>query len=161
MAIQAYIKIKANGSDLAGSSVDTKDHGDFCDVITFEMGSEVNRELTTGRATGRRQHKPLVVVKPLDKASPLLFQALVQNQVIEAELELWRDKPKGGGREKYYTYELTEGRVVGIEQFAPEDDSPLANRGTMERLSISFQKIVVTWQDGGITAEDNFTDSTF
>eukprot|EP00955_Chlamydomonas_euryale_P041826 352129-Chlamydomonas_euryale.AAC.10 len=29
---------------------------------------------STGRATGRRQHKPFVVSKPVDKASPLLVR---------------------------------------------------------------------------------------
>lgn len=159
MAIQAYLKVKANGNDIAGSSVDTKSHGDWCDVVTYEMGAEVNLDRISGQATGRRQHKPLTVVKPLDKASPMLFQALVQNQEIEATLEFWRDKRGSGGREKYYTYKITKGRVVALSQFAADDEDPKSNKGAQEKVSFVFDKIIVTWVDGGIEAEDHWTDS--
>mmetsp|Transcript_3196 Transcript_3196/g.8812 ORF Transcript_3196/g.8812 Transcript_3196/m.8812 type:complete len:186 (-) Transcript_3196:483-1040(-) len=37
---------------------------------------------STGRATGRRQHKPFVVSKPVDKASPLLMSSLILDEPI-------------------------------------------------------------------------------
>ena len=159
MAIQAYLQVKANGSEIKGGSVDTKQHDGWCDVITFEFRAESKRDQSTGLATGRRSYQPLTILKTLDKASPLFFKAFAMNQVIEAKIELWRDKPKGGGREKYYTYELKEGRIAAVDQFAPPEASNEANKGTLERIAIVFQTVVLTWEDGGITHEDNWTQA--
>jgi len=40
------------------------------------------RDVVSGQATGKRQHKPFVITKELDKSTPLLFSALVNNENI-------------------------------------------------------------------------------
>jgi type VI secretion system Hcp family effector len=37
-------------------------------------------ERASGQATGKRQHKPFIIVKQFDKATPLLLNALVNNE---------------------------------------------------------------------------------
>ncbi|TQV77122.1 hypothetical protein FLL45_04005 [Aliikangiella marina] len=41
--------------------------------------AQVKREKGSGMATGKRQHKPVSITKPLDKASPLLNKPLTKN----------------------------------------------------------------------------------
>lgn len=156
MAIQAYLKLKSNGSDLEGSSQDTNDHDKWCDVHSFSYGATSPMEAMTARSTGRRQPSPMVILKPLDKASPLLFKALCQNENVEATLELWRDKPDGGMREKYYTIVLKQARVIEVKQYAQPDTQQQNNMGSLEQISIIARESIVTWVDGGIEHSEDW-----
>jgi type VI secretion system secreted protein Hcp len=156
MAIQAYIKFKANGSDIDGSSLDLNNHDKFCDVHTFSFGALTQRETGTARPTGRRQQEPFVIVKPLDKASPLLFKALSRNENVDAKMEVWRDKPDGGGREHYYTVELVDARIVSLKQYAPQDQNTQSNLSALEEVQLLAKESTITWEDGGITHTENW-----
>lgn len=54
------------------------------------------RDLATGMATGKRQHKPVMITKEWGAASPQLFQALVTNEVLpEMVIDFVGLDPKG------------------------------------------------------------------
>src|SRR5690606_8707956 len=103
--VQVYMQVKANGSDVAGDSQDKKDHQDWCDVLSYSYHvSKGDAGSTASRRAGRTIASEFEVIKPLDKASPLLLQALCHNHPVEVEIQLWRDKEGGGGRENYFTW---------------------------------------------------------
>src|SRR5204862_7406991 len=54
-------------------------------MVSLEFSHEIvsPREPASGLPTGKRQHKPMVVVKRLDKASPLLQGAMVRNENLQ------------------------------------------------------------------------------
>lgn len=43
------------------------------------------RDAASGLPTGKRQHKPLVITKELDKSSPLLMEAMVESTSASSE----------------------------------------------------------------------------
>ena len=59
-------------------------------------------------ATGKRMHKPFVITKELDKSTPLLYQALVNNEnIAEFELSVFAPGDKAG-KTPLYTVKLTK-----------------------------------------------------
>jgi len=110
------------------------------------------RDAASGLPTGKRQHKPITITKEIDKSTPLIFKALVNNEQIK-EVELRFYKPgKGGKEEQYFTIKLENAHISSVR---------LQNEGgtateTREHVSFVYQKIIWTWTDGGITAEDDW-----
>jgi len=70
--------IKFDGVD--GEATD-KDHKGWIDILSVSH-SVVPRDAASGHATGKRQHKPLTITKPIDKASPILAEALASGKAL-------------------------------------------------------------------------------
>jgi type VI secretion system secreted protein Hcp len=115
------------------------------------------RDAASGLPTGKRQHKPITITKEVDKASPLLMNVLVNNEnITNLRLDFWQ--PSTTGQEfQFYTIELANASIAGIRTEMLNNKYP-ENMQHKEREHVSFcyQKIIWTFQDGGITAEDDW-----
>lgn len=116
-------------------------------------------DAATGLPSGKRQHRPIRVVKGVDKATPALYTALFKNEnLTEFAIRFWR--PDRSGQElQYYTIELVNARVVGIMPSHSSDipDSLDPDPDEMsEIVSFTYQTMVITWEDGGLTADDTW-----
>ena len=98
------------------------------------------RDLASGLPTGKRQHKPLVITKSIDKATPLLMNALVTNENLTQVVITLRQ-----GGQAVSTVKLTNASISARQQ-----------HGMTESISFTYQKIEWTWIDGGITAQDDW-----
>jgi type VI secretion system secreted protein Hcp len=97
----------------------------------------------SGRASGKRQHKPITVVKEVDAASPKLTQALQRREVLQVTIEF---NPAGRTPEKM---ELTNAVIVNIHtvrQGAKE----------AEEIELEYQKIEWTFTGGKKTLSDDW-----
>ncbi len=113
---------------------------------------ESPRDAASGLPTGKRQHSPLVVLKQVDKSTPLLYHALANNESLtEVSLKFYRTV-RDGKEQQYYTIDLTNASIASIKLVA---DTETAGN-LIEEISLTYQKITWTWQDGGITAEDDW-----
>jgi type VI secretion system secreted protein Hcp len=99
------------------------------------------RDAATGQASGRRQHKPITFVKVMGAPTPMLLNALVNNENLPTVKIAITD----GTSNTVMTIELTNASVASWTQV-----------GDHERVSMTYQKITWTWLDGGITAEDDW-----
>jgi type VI secretion system secreted protein Hcp len=160
-ALNAYLKIKAQKQGDIKGSVTQK--GRENSIQVFGVAHEIisPRDAASGLPTGKRQHKPITVTVPVDKATPLLFQALVSNEMLQnVTIDFWRGGGAGlsragagatGVEQLYYKIELANAAVASIvlDSTSPGDD----------RLKVSFvyQKITETFVDGGITTEDDWS----
>ncbi|HLF32144.1 MAG TPA: type VI secretion system tube protein Hcp, partial [Xanthomonadales bacterium] len=93
-----YIKI----SGVEGESTD-KGHKDEIDILSWSWG-ESQRDAASGMATGKRQHKPLMITKRVDKSSPKLQQANANGSAIPS-MTVYLPK-QGDTSTGYLTYEL-------------------------------------------------------
>ena len=111
-------------------------------VISGYMHQVVSpRDAASGQATGKRQHKPLTITKPIDKATPLLMRAIFTNQTLPAvQISL-----NGADGKAVATVRLTNAQV-----------SDAIQQGSTQTVSFTYQKITWTWVDGGVTAEDDW-----
>lgn len=136
---------------------DQKGRENSCLVFEFSYNVEIPFDTDTGQASGRRRHKPIVITKRMDKASPKLLQALTQGETLtEVKFEFYR-VDKMGGQSKYYTIELSNAQLVNITQWFPiTHDKEKAHYPHCEEVELTFQKITYTWVDGGITSTDDW-----
>ena len=98
------------------------------------------RDAASGLPTGKRQHKPITITKEWDASTPLLLNALVNNENLTSVLiGLLRNG------QQVATIKLTNASVADYQQ-----------HGDTDTWSFTYQKIEWTWVDGGITAQDDW-----
>jgi len=115
------------------------------------------RDAASGLPTGKRQHKPFRVIKPVDKSTPLIFNLLTNNENITSwELKCWRLGRAGKRPHLYKTVTLTNPVVVGVVSESPYET--VANGIEVEKVDIVFETIRWTFPDSGTTIEDRWQD---
>jgi type VI secretion system secreted protein Hcp len=162
MALNAYLKLKGQKQgDIKGSVTRKGREGSI--LVTGASHEVVSpRDAASGLPTGKRQHKPFVIYKPVDRSTPLLYSALVDNEnLTQWELRFWRPKSTGSGgvgvEQNHYTVKLTNASIAGIRFVMPSTFDPSnVDIPEYEEVSFTYQKIEWIWTDGGITATDDW-----
>ncbi len=113
-------------------------------VNTASMGADagkastkgpVGRDAATGQASGKRMHKPFVIMREVDKASPLLAKACASGQHFpSAEVEVVEN-----GRTVRYT--MTDVLISSVNN---EVSKAQHAERPMESVSFTYQKIEMT-----------------
>jgi type VI secretion system secreted protein Hcp len=157
MALAAYLSIVAERQGPICGSVTQKGREGKMLVIAAQHEIVCPRDPQSGIPTGKRMHKPFMLTKELDRASPLLFAVLCTNENIrEATIEFWRASPTGQEKQ-HYTVRLTNANIASITFKKPNLRSPkLAHRVEYEEIALTYQKIEWIWSDGGISAADDW-----
>ena len=129
------------------------------EVLSLTHAVRTSFDRSTGRSNGRRYYEPIAFVKPIDRSSPLLRKALIENDVISGKFEWFRPNPSGSGTtEQFFTIEISDGRVVSAEARLPDTLVPAnANLPPLEEIKLVFNKIKWTFTNGGIEHEDEWT----
>jgi type VI secretion system secreted protein Hcp len=162
MALNAYLRMEGQTQGQIKGSVTQKGREDSIMVISVSHEIVSPRDPASGLPTGKRMHKPFIITKELDKASPLLYNALVNNENIsEWELKHYTPQVKaqqGVGTEvNHYTVRLVNANIASINFRMPNNRNPdLMKYAEYEEISFTYQKIIWTWTEGGITAEDDW-----
>jgi type VI secretion system secreted protein Hcp len=157
MASDAYLKIKGTKHGEVKGSVTRKGREGAIMVIAAAHEIISPRDATSETATDKRLHKPFIITKELDKASPVLYEMLVTNEIIsEWQLQFWASS-KAGEEIQRYTVKLTNASISDISFRMPNTKVPeTAKLSEYEEVSFNYQKIEWIWVDGGISAQDNF-----
>jgi len=156
MAQTVHAFLKVNGEDVQGESSQTSEgRENSIECTYFESEAMTAREVQSGLATGRRQHKPLV------KATPLLAKALTKNSKLECEFKFYRPNPSGDGTtQQFFTVKITNGRVATqklINEWTRPGDPHAAP--PQEEVHFVFQDITWTFVDGGIEHQDSWQNA--
>ena len=159
MALNAYLKIKGQKHGDVQGSVTQKGREGKIMVIAANHNVLSPMDPNTGNVTGRVQHKPFVITKEVDKSTPVLYDILVSNEnITDWELQFWKPATGsvGGGTEKqYYTVKLANARIVDINFHMLNNKNPdLMRYAEYEEVAFVYEKITWLWVDGGIIAED-------
>lgn len=159
-ALNAYMRITSSRLGLIQGSVTQAGREGSILVHQANHDITVSVDAATGLPTGKRQHKPFTVTKPVDRSSPVLFSVLTAGEVLPTvEIKFWRPSP-GGVEQQYYTIKLTNARIVGVKTIQPDTRDPTKTQYTeYEEISFVYQKIEWTWTDGSITHEDSWDSS--
>jgi type VI secretion system secreted protein Hcp len=162
MALNSYLKLKGQKQGEVKGGVTQKGREGSIMVIAVSHEIVSPRDPASGLPTGKRMHKPFVITKEIDKASPVLYNILVNNEnVPEWKLEYWKPQLSaagGAGAEvKYYSVQLVNANIASMRHVMPNNKNPeLMRYETYEEIAFTYQKIIWTWLDGGITAEDDW-----
>ncbi len=162
MALNAYLKLKGQKQGAINGSVTQKGRENSIMVIAVSHEIVSPRDAASGLPTGKRMHKPFVITKELDKSSPLLYNALVNNEnVPEWKLDFWTPQIKAttgvGSEVQHYTVELKNANIASVSFRMLNNKNPeLTRYAEYEEVAFTYQKIIWTWKDGGVTAEDDW-----
>jgi type VI secretion system secreted protein Hcp len=154
MALNAFLRLKGQKQGDIKGSVTQKGREGKIMVIASNHEIVSPRDQATGLPTGKRKHNPFVITKEVDKSTPLLYQAMENNEnITEWELQFW--EPSATGVEKqYYTVKLTNATIVDIRFVMPNNKhADLAKLNNYEEVEFVYQHIQWTWVDGGISAD--------
>lgn len=163
MAETAACYLKANGSDIQGESTQISlGRENSIECLYFESEVMTARESGSGMATGRRQYKPIIIRKRIDKSTPLLAKALTRNEVIDAVFKFFRPNPTGDGTtEQFFTIEIKKGRLASFRMVSDDSIDPAtSSRPEIEEIGIMFHTIKWTYTNGGAEHEDTWDSQT-
>ena len=147
MAIDAYINF--TNSKQAPRKGESSSFGKSV-LHSYNFGVVAPRDASSGMMSGKRTHQPVTIRKEVDQASPSLYQAMLSKKPLECQIELY----KTGHTRPNYSLQLSGGVVSGIRH----GSSTAKGRGSFEyeEVNFVFQQIEVTWNDGGISAKDDW-----
>jgi type VI secretion system secreted protein Hcp len=157
MALNSYLRLAGETQGDILGSVTQAGREDSIMVIGTSHELVSPRDAASGLPTGKRQHKPFVVTKEIDKSTPLLYYSLCNNEnIVTWEMQYWQ--PSATGVEnQFYTVKLYNASISGIRAEMLNNKYP-ENMQHREREHISFcyQKIEWIWVEGGISAMDDW-----
>ncbi len=165
MAYEAYIKIKGSKQgQFKGEATKPQRQDQWAPIVAFTMGVESPRDAATGQAAGKRQYKPITIVKEWGASSPQLLAACSTNEVLtEVDLEFVWTNP-AGVETVAQTVKLTNASISAIERFTGNPDGTPASGHSKashvleyERVSFVFQKIEVTDVGAKTAFADNWS----
>lgn len=157
MPMPCYLTLEGQNQGKIEGSCEVKGHEGKILVQAVDHKIELPKSPQTGLPSGKRQHLGITITKEIDKASPKVFQAQCSGEQLKTvEIEFYRISPKGT-EEKYYTIKLENAVITGSRTWVPNCLSA-DNRqfGHMEDISLTYEKIVWTWEPDGIEAEDSW-----
>jgi type VI secretion system secreted protein Hcp len=118
------------------------------------------RDPVSGLPTGKRQYKPITVVKAWDRSAPVLHQMLASNEnLITVVITYWKPGRLMGSQTAYARETLTNANLAEVtDAFGPSLGQlvPSALTDRAQRISLTFQK--ATWEhlSTGTIAEDDW-----
>lgn len=126
--------------------------------LAFEHSIISPRDAASGLPTGKRQHKPLTIVKAIDNSTPRLYQSLVANENLKTVvIKFYRPIVAGENPVLYYTVTLTNASISSLRNWKPNTRDLSADRaGDLEEVSFVYQKITWTFAEGHISASDDW-----
>jgi len=134
--LDAYWKMDEmdNQSDIKGKDKYTR-------LLGFEWGMSTPVDMRSGMTSGRRSHKPLVILKQLDLSSPLIIDALVRNKTLaKSELIIMGIVKKDPQKVDKFKVSLEHVRVIDVSTTAGNDGLEI-----VETVKLSYDKI--TYED--------------
>jgi len=156
MAEVAYLKLtdKRTGSQVKGGCQE-KETKDMIEVQGFEHTITVPTHRQTGAATGETMHGPIVIVKPMDRASPLLQLSLNEHHEMEGEVDFYRTRD--GQRKHWYTITFEDARLVEVRTYK-ELAIEGGDKPDLEQLQFRYRKISWSHKEQNKESEADWLD---
>lgn len=145
MALTAYLTLKIGGQLVQGSSRFKDREGQ---ILVIGLSHEVTSDRDdAGLPSGKPKHRSMVVQKDIDRSSPILYQALIDNVPFDTcQVEFTRFSPVGGGQEIHAKIVLTGARISSIRGVMPNAAKP--ENGAIpeyEEVTLAYRSIEWNW----------------
>ncbi|EDM80858.1 hypothetical protein PPSIR1_28148 [Plesiocystis pacifica SIR-1] len=162
MSTITHVHLTANGTHIDGEPTESvRGDGNSIEAVFYEDSVASAIEAATANYAGRRKHHPIKIRKRVDMASPILFKALCNNEVIEGEFKFFRPDRDGMGEiEHFYTVSIKKGRIASITVTSPDClDPDNTSEPATEVVEIVFHTITKTYVADGKEHTDNWAES--
>lgn len=159
MAVPGYIEFTDDEGNPIEGSVQIAGREGMCEVMEFDHTVRIPTDAQMGTLTGVRQHRPLTIVKPYDRASPQLYQSLVTGATLEEVVVHWYQIDKTGSEVEYFQHRLRDAKIADMQAFMYNTKDPQKEQFThMEKVAILYGEITWLYVDGNIEATDSWTN---
>jgi type VI secretion system secreted protein Hcp len=157
MALSAYLTLVGQKQGAINGSVTEKAHENSILVHSYDNLVTSPRDQTSGLPTGKRVHQPITITKELDRSSVPLWNALVTNENMTTwQLKFWLTTSIETSTQ-IYTVSLTNAIVTSIREYRADSVAQAnASGAALQDVTFTYQKIQWTWNDGGLTATDDW-----
>ncbi len=155
-AMDYYLQIEG----ISGDVVDGPYKGSI-EVQSWSWGTSNVVEPQSGLPTGKRQHKPMTLVKRIDKSSPQLYEKIVQGKHF-TEVHIVMVKNRASGQpETVGTITLSDVVITSIRSDGGIDNDcdGESEDVDLETVSLVFQKISWEWTGSGVVFEDEWRET--
>jgi type VI secretion system secreted protein Hcp len=162
-ALMAYLTIKGQKSGQFKGGITQKGREGTIGVIAADHIATVPSNSGIGRIQliGKKTQTPFKLTLELDKATPLIYNAMVNGENLnEVIVDFWTNQAKAGlgsGVEyQHYSVKLTNATISEVHfNMANVRNSETAKYPETIEVSFNYQTIEWQWKDGGITAIGN------
>ena len=157
MALNAFLHLKGQKQgDIKGSVTQKGREGT---IMVIEANHEIMSPISSsaGSAVGKRVHKPFVIVKELDKSSPHLYQAMINNEVLSSwQLDFFAAAVNGIEKQDYSVV-LSNALITDIKFALPNTrNADTGKLSPYETIEFIYQTIEWIWTDGNVSATDKW-----
>jgi type VI secretion system secreted protein Hcp len=158
MAFQIYATVVGAKQGTFKGEGPSKGSANRIPGVAFSYAVERPYDSSTGLATGKRQHKPVVFTKEWGISSPQFFQAAYTNETLKSVVIDFIAVAPDGKEEVDHTVTLTNASIASIEdyEFLGDKGGPIVDSRELERISFTFQKIEIDSIPGKTTAMDDW-----
>lgn len=147
----AFIKVTGSKQGLFKSESLTKSKEAYTEIIGYNFEEISPRETSTGMPTGKRQLKPLTIIKDWGASSPQYYQALSTNELIrEIRIDFFTTDPEGRSILSR-SIVLNDASVEDIKDASSEVNGDLVDS---EAISFVFRKITISDKSGTVYTDD-------
>jgi type VI secretion system secreted protein Hcp len=159
MANEFYVTIDGIRTGRFHGESTNKAHKEKITGLEFFFEVTSPRDAASGQATGKRQYKPITIVKDWGTASPQLFNALITNETLTSVLLEFPQTGPDGKEQTLQTIKLTGATISAFRQYIGDagnfafDPTPGSRR--LENVTFSFRTIEITNITGQTTATDD------
>lgn len=114
-------------------------------ILAMDHGIELPSAEDSRVLGGQPMHRPVEVVKPLDRVSPQLYQALCERELLSKVVLFWCQFNSSGTLELVYEIELKNVRIVGLKPMLPnllvsgQEEHPYCEKVSLIYESISWR----------------------
>jgi type VI secretion system secreted protein Hcp len=109
------------------------------------------------RTAGARDavHRPVKIVKRIDKSTPLLAKALDSDHTGTATFRFFRPNPSGDGTtEQFFTVILEGVHITSERLLLPNTITPATSQSPpLEEVAFSYSSIRIIYTNGGVETE--------
>ncbi|MDW6091236.1 Hcp family type VI secretion system effector [Vibrio rhizosphaerae] len=166
MPTPCYISIEGETQGLITSGACTADsigdsfvegHEDEMMVQQFDHVVSVPTDPQSGQPAGQRVHKPFKFTVNLNKAVPLLYNALASGEKMSSVTLKWYRTSIEGKQENFFTTTLENATIVNIECAMPHCQNP-ADADFTQNLTVSMSYRKITWDhvNAGTSGADDW-----
>lgn len=161
MALSSYVDFGTSSTvGTIKGSVRQEGLMNTAEVIGWSHEVFTPTDAATGRPTGKRQHKAIMLTLPLDPAVVLLQATMYSSGTLDrVTMQCYR--PSASGVEvHYFTVRLETANVVHvrIEQLNNKYPENMTHE-IRAHIGLTYDQIEHTWVDGGITATDDWVET--
>jgi type VI secretion system secreted protein Hcp len=164
MALNAYLTLTGQKQGQIKGSVTQAGRKDMIEVIGSSWSLISPRDSASGLPTGKRMHKPYLIIQELDISTPILLSALVNNENITKwkldyySSQIGNDRTTATAIEQnFYSVELVNASIASIDMRQANNKHPdLMKFKEYLEVAYVYQKITWTWIKGGITSGDDW-----